>query len=75
MRMMCPACEGELEFEIEGPEYDVGLTGYTAILQDADNPAKSWQCNCIRTQDEIEQLEYEVAVEYAMNPPETPGLT
>lgn len=73
MRMTCPACEGELEFEIQSPEYDVGLMGYAAILQDADNPAKSWQCNCIRTQDEIEQLEYEAAVEYTNNPPEPVG--
>jgi len=58
----CPECGGDLEFVIEGPDYDVGIMGYSAILTGGD-------CTCEFTDAQVGTLETEAAQAFADDPP------
>jgi hypothetical protein len=71
MWMSCPKREGQIDFEIEGPEPDVGLFGYSAFMQGPRDDAPSWMCRCIDwTDEEVQALETEAARRVAWEPAE-----
>lgn len=62
MNWTCPKCEGEIRFEIVPPDWEVGITGYSAEMQ--ESKGHSWECQCEFTADEVAALEDAVARDY-----------
>lgn len=66
MRLQCPSCPGECTFDIESPDYSVGITGYSAVYNDSDSRHEP---DCTFESDgKIEEAEYKASQEYASNP-------
>jgi hypothetical protein len=62
----CPKCDGEWTFDLvesEGPDYEVGLMGYTFIF--ALNRKYSCEHADELTNEELEKIEVQVGYEYA----------
>lgn len=63
--LTCPRCKGEITFECEPPDYDVGLMGYACGMA----APEFRDCQCAFTEQEQEALEYR-ASEQASEPRE-----
>ena len=59
----CDHCEGYYEFEIEGPDYEVGLMGYSVFLNNTTFDTHDDDCP-VRTmnQEDIEKIEYKLSI-------------
>lgn len=63
--MNCPHCDGDLDVEIESPDYDVGLTGYTVFINTETTNTHNPVCIVLTMNaEEINKLEEKLTLEY-----------
>lgn len=59
----CDHCDGDYEFEVESPDYEVGLNGYQVFLCTSDYKTHAPECpvrNMVGK--DIEDIEYKLSV-------------
>lgn len=61
----CDHCEGDYQFEIESPDYSVGIMGYTVFLDNTIFDTHDDNCPVrSMTQEELDKIEHKIGVQY-----------
>lgn len=62
----CDHCEGDYEFEVESPDYEVGIMGYQVFLDNTEFKTHDDDCPVrTMTQAEIEKIEDSLSIRVA----------
>lgn len=62
----CDYCDGDYEFEVEDPDDDVGLMGYSVFLDNTEFKTHDPECPVrTMTPKEIEEIEYKLSIKVA----------